>query len=546
MVQIYGTLGPSCAKAETLSLMLQEGLTGMRLNLSHTSIADAAGTIDDLRRACIAQGREMQLLIDMHGPEIRTGWLKKPFSLEDGELVILKARRSGEDRKVIAVPPAVLKVLQVGDHLLIHDGKVEIEVQESLPPDEENMAAGRESEENMSAARESIEGSGKDTQSGRRSRFLCRTVRGGRVQAQKSVKVVGKEIYGPLLTASDMQNLAAAEAMGVTALMQPFVRSGDEIREIRKTLRDMGLSLKIFAKIESMEGVRNLESIIPEADVIVIARGDLGNDMPLWELPGVQKQIAEKCRVAGRPFMVVTQMLDSMTERPVPTRAEVLDIFNAVLDGASYVMVTGETAVGKYPAEVIRYLSRTAREAETYLGGKETEEGRYIWRYETPEGLGNLCMTSDGTSLTGLWFENGPDGKKAAGAGYRKACLPVFEKTSRWLDGYFAGSPGEDMPPIKLPGLTAFRREVIEVLRTIPYGRTMTYGEIAARLEEKGASRRVSAQAVGQAVGWNPVCILIPCHRVMGAGGKLTGYGGGLENKRRLLLAEGIDITGNE
>ena len=149
--------------------------------------------------------------------------------------------------------------------------------------------------------------------------------------------------------------------------MQPFVRCREDLDALRKELnRHGGEAIRIFAKIENREGVARLSELLPAADEIVIARGDLGNSGPLWELPALQKRIAAACRGAGKPFMVVTQMLASMERSPVPTRAEVSDIFNAVLDGAASVMVTGETAVGAWPAETIRYLTRTAREAENY------------------------------------------------------------------------------------------------------------------------------------------------------------------------------------
>jgi pyruvate kinase len=151
--------------------------------------------------------------------------------------------------------------------------------------------------------------------------------------------------------------------------MQPFVRSREDLMEVRGALDAAGgKKIRLFAKIENMAGVNSLGELIPHCDEIVIARGDLGNAVPLWELPAVQKRIAAACRAAGRDFMVVTQMLDSMTHRQVPTRAEVSDIFNAVLDGAASVMVTGETAAGDYPVLAIRYLTRTVREAEAYIG----------------------------------------------------------------------------------------------------------------------------------------------------------------------------------
>ena len=166
----------------------------------------------------------------------------------------------------------------------------------------------------------------------------------------------------PVLTEHDLQNVRLAAQYGVTGLMQPFVRSGAELKKVREALNENGaVQVKIFAKIEKMQGVSNLADILPDADVVIIARGDLGTDMDLWQLPGVQKDISELCRASGKPFVVVTQMLASMEHNPVPTRAEVSDIFNAVTDGACGVMVTGETAVGKYPVEAIRYLANTAQ-----------------------------------------------------------------------------------------------------------------------------------------------------------------------------------------
>jgi len=168
----------------------------------------------------------------------------------------------------------------------------------------------------------------------------------------------------PTLTESDLKNIGLASQYGVTGVMQPFVRGKHDLVTLREALVAAGAEqVEIFAKIENLQGVAALDELLPYCDHVVIARGDLGNAMPLWELPRVQKEISEKCRKAGKPFMVVTQMLDSMHERAVPTRAEVSDIYNAVLDGAASVMLTGETAAGKYPVEAMEYLVRTGQEA---------------------------------------------------------------------------------------------------------------------------------------------------------------------------------------
>ena len=187
---------------------------------------------------------------------------------------------------------------------------------------------------------------------------------GGSLKPHKSIKIVNVTVKMPVLTDHDIHNLKSAKEYGVTALMQPFVFSGEDLKEVKSVLRAEGLEdIQIFAKIENKIGIENLETILPEADMIVIARGDLGNDMPLWELPAAQKEIEQSCRKYKKPYMVVTQMLASMEQNSIPTRAEVSDIFHAVYHGAKAVMVTGETAIGKYPVEAIRYLANTASTA---------------------------------------------------------------------------------------------------------------------------------------------------------------------------------------
>lgn len=323
-VKIYGTLGPSCRAVETLEAMFREGMDGIRLNLSHTTLEEAGPLIETFHQAARAQGVRPELLIDLQGPELRVGALDAPLTLTEGALM---------DPEAIPFPPAVsarLGTLPRGQALLLDDGKLLL----------------------------------------RREAQGLRVVRGGRLESRKSVALPGCRIDTPALTEQDRTQIAQARAWGVTAVMQPFVRSREDLKEVRSALNrgDSG-DIRLLAKIENRAGMGRLEELLPCCDEIVIARGDLGNAMDLWDLPAAQKRIAAACRRAGRDFMVVTQMLDSMTHAQVPTRAEVSDIFNAVLDGAASVMVTGETAAGDYPAAVIRYLSRTVRAAEAYRDG---------------------------------------------------------------------------------------------------------------------------------------------------------------------------------
>ena len=327
-VKVYGTIGPACRDREILKQMFREGMDGVRLNLSHTSLEEASALIEDCHAAARECGVRPELLIDMQGPELRVGILKDPVRLTAGELM---------DTGEIPFPETVKSVLEgrdPGQEILLDDGKILLRTEYSS-----HMRG-----------------------------IQLRVVRGGLLESRKSVALPGCTFRTPAMTENDRDQLKRAKEYGVTAVMQPFVRSRDDLIEVRSALDHAGCKdVRLLAKIENKDGVDRLRELIPHCDEIVIARGDLGNAMDLWELPAVQKHITAVCREAGRDFMVVTQMLDSMMHRQVPTRAEVSDIFNAVMDGASSVMVTGETAAGEYPVLAIRYLCRTVREAEMFL-----------------------------------------------------------------------------------------------------------------------------------------------------------------------------------
>ena len=316
-MDFYGTIGPACASAECLQQMVTAGMTGIRMNLSHGPLAAHRDWLALLRAA-----GAKKLLIDLQGPELRIGRLDRPLTLTEGQHLRLGAGG-------VPCPEALIRTVQPGQELLLDDGKLLIRVSDVEP-----------------------------------GALSCTVLRGGVLQSRKSLAAPGITVNMPTLTAEDMENLRIAAACGVTGVMLPFVRGAADIRNLRQALLEAGApQLKIFAKIESMAGVQALPEFLPLVDEVVIARGDLGNAMPLWELPRCQKQISAACRAAGTPFMVVTQMLDSMHTRAVPTRAEVSDIYNAVLDGASSLMLTGETAAGQYPVQAMEYLVKTARTA---------------------------------------------------------------------------------------------------------------------------------------------------------------------------------------
>lgn len=317
-MRYYATLGPSCCDTAALSALLRRGVTGFRLNLSHTPLAARTDWIDALHGAERKTGLRAQLMIDLRGPEVRIGDMPAPLPLAEGAAVTL-----GAD---IPVDGDVLDALRPGMTVLLDDGAMALTV---------------------------VDGG------------VCRVTRGGTLTGHKSLTLEGVDLRRPALCEADLADLSQAAALGVNAVMQPFVRSTGDLRVVRQTMAENGLAdAELFAKVENQPGLDALPDWLALCDVVTIARGDLGSSLPLERLPAAQKHIAALCRSRGKPFLVVTQLLHSMIDHPSPTRAEVLDIYNAVLDGADCLMLTGETAQGRYPLESADWLIRVAQEAE--------------------------------------------------------------------------------------------------------------------------------------------------------------------------------------
>ena len=317
-MRYYATLGPACCEASALSALLRRGVSGFRLNVSHTMLAARRDWIDALHDAERSTGLAAQLMIDLRGPEVRIGALPSPLTLTAGEAVTL-----GAD---IPVEKDVLAALVPGMTVLLDDGAMALTV----------LDGGR-----------------------------CRVTRGGVLTGHKSLTPEGTELHRPALCEADLADLAQAAALGVSAVMQPFVRSADDLRTVRQAMAENGLAhAELFAKVEDQTGLDALPDWMDLCDVVTIARGDLGSSLPLEQLPAAQKHIAALCRSRRKPFLVVTQLLHSMIDHPTPTRAEVLDIYNAVLDGADCLMLTGETAQGRYPLAALDWLMRVAQEAQ--------------------------------------------------------------------------------------------------------------------------------------------------------------------------------------
>lgn len=319
-MRYYATLGPSCTDPVIIDQMLKAGLSGFRVNLSHGPLEEFAPWLDTLRR--VAATRECEILIDLQGPDLRIGELEAPLSLPEGSVLTLGMGG-------VYCPSVLLDALTPGQKLIFDDGQIVAQVASVSP-----------------------------------GSAFCVIKQGGVLQSGKGIAAPGLRLDLPTLTEEDHSSLALAKHLGVTGVILPFVRSREDLDYLRDAMYSCGIgNLRVFAKVESLEGVEHLAEYVDLADEIIIARGDLASEIPLWLIPRFQKQMGEVCLSNGVPYMVVTQMLESMTQRPLPTRAEMSDIYNAVLDGASSLMLTGETATGQYPAQAVEYLIRAAQAA---------------------------------------------------------------------------------------------------------------------------------------------------------------------------------------
>lgn len=323
-MEFYGTLGPTCCEPIILKKMFDAGMTGIRLNLSHSSLEASQSWIHYYFDAARQTGTPKKLMIDLIGPELRIGDLEGSMGLSGGAHVILGYAGT-------PAPKEIFPYIKKNQEILLDDGKIKLIAEQKISE----------------------------------FSWRCRIICGGVLTAHKSIALPGCSINNPTLTEADLKNLAVAKQYKVTDVMLPFVRNKADLIILREALKENNCEdIRIFAKIENMTGVEHLEELIPYCDYIVIARGDLGNAMPLSKLPRVQAHIAQVCREHKKDFMVVTQMLDSMIRNPYPTRAEVNDIYHAVTQGAKALMLTGETAHGKYPVEAMKMLVDTAKESK--------------------------------------------------------------------------------------------------------------------------------------------------------------------------------------
>jgi pyruvate kinase len=338
--KILATIGPASGSPERLAELVSAGMDGARLNFSHGTHEQHRARAEAVRAAAADAGRPLALVADLQGPKLRLGDLPTPKMLTRGEHVVIAAEESVGDGELPVSPAVIGDVLKPGNDVLIDDGLVHLRVEE-------------------------VEG----------GKAHCAVVVGGAVSAHKGVNLPGVPLPIPSLTPKDIADLELALGLGVDYVALSFVRAATDVRELRELIKEAGSHAEVIAKIEKAEAVEVLDEILVETDAIMVARGDLGVEIGPASVPLLQKRIILRSLEAGKPVITATQMLESMIEHAEPTRAEASDVANAVLDGSSALMLSGETAVGAYPVESVAYMDRIARAVEPSLG----------YRHEMPE-----------------------------------------------------------------------------------------------------------------------------------------------------------------
>ncbi|MDR1764638.1 MAG: pyruvate kinase [Lachnospiraceae bacterium] len=333
--KIVCTMGPNTTDKALLAQLAVHGMDVARFNFSHGDHESHRAQLAQLEQVREETGRHIAALLDTKGPEIRTGVLKdgRKVVLSAGQTYTLTTRDVVGDAQVGHITyDGLHEDVKPGDRILIDDGLLELVVRDVTGPD-----------------------------------IACVVQNGGELGERKGVNVPNVKVRLPGLTDKDKEDIRFGLSIGFDYIAASFVRSAEVIREIKEMVAQAGVQVGVIAKIENAEGIENIDAIIEESDGIMVARGDMGVEIPAQKVPYIQKTIIRKCNLACKPVITATQMLDSMIRNPRPTRAEATDVANAVFDGTDAVMLSGETAMGKYPLEALRMMAEIAQESEKHL-----------------------------------------------------------------------------------------------------------------------------------------------------------------------------------
>jgi len=331
--KIVATVGPATMDEEKLRAILKAGVDVVRINCSHGTTEQHQKIAETVREISAEMGKPVALLWDLQGPRIRVAELQQPIELTEGTEVVLTAEPNGAEGTVVPVEASyIATAVRQGQKILIDDGRIELET---------------------------IYTDG--------VRVRCKVIRGGIVKSRKGINLPGAKLAVPILSEDDLKDLRNGIQVGTDFVAMSFVRSAEDIETLRTAIQAHGADVPIIAKLERPEALERLDEILQTADGVMVARGDLGVEMPPEEVPIVQKRIIAEANRRFVPVITATQMLESMMESPRPTRAEASDVANAILDGTDAVMLSGETAVGKYPVEAVTMMQRIICTAEEEL-----------------------------------------------------------------------------------------------------------------------------------------------------------------------------------
>ena len=333
--KVIFTIGPATVDVDVLRRMIRKGVDVCRINMAHASHDWTLKAVAAVREASEAEDVRVSLLMDIKGPEVRTGHVDTPVGLAKGQLIDLtQSAEAAPDGNIPAVDinyPALIDEVDVGDVLLIDSGLMRFEVEELLI-----------------------------------DRLRCRVVIPGSMGSRRHINIPGKKINLPAMTEKDVADAKVGIEAGVDFFALSFVREASDVVELKQFLNDHGSQAKVVSKIEDQSGIANLNEIIEVSDALMVARGDLGIEVPYEELPIIQMQAVDAALAAGIPVIMATHLLESMTESPMPTRAEITDVSNSVFEWVDCVMLSGETSVGKYPVECVNVLNKITRNVERY------------------------------------------------------------------------------------------------------------------------------------------------------------------------------------
>ena len=336
--KIVATLGPATGTPERIAGLIDAGANVIRVNASHGTPELRAGWVAAVRRAAEAAGAPVAVLMDLQGPRIRVGDLARPRVLHADEAVVFAPEEAARGDELPTTYEDLAKDARVGARILLDDGLLSVEVTRIAPP--------------------RVEG---------------RVVDGGTLTSHKGMNLPGLQVSAPALTQKDREDVAHAAGLGVDYVALSFVRRADDLAELRGLVPD---SVKLVAKIEKAAALDDLERILRASDAVMVARGDLGVELPFEEVPVVQKRLIREANRHGKPVITATQMLESMVHHPRPTRAEASDVANAILDGTDAVMLSAETPVGEYPFDAVRAMDRIIREMERHPLAAAREDRR--------------------------------------------------------------------------------------------------------------------------------------------------------------------------